>query len=118
MTIKSDKWIRRMAAKGMIEPFEAGQVKEAFDAGYTYVGGEYAYRILKGEGTPASPEESFKVAAALPAIEPEALSRLARAWLGADGVTRDPAKAVALLERFVDAKNAEHARLLEEAKKS
>ena len=27
MTIKSDKWIRRMAAKGMIEPFEAGQVK-------------------------------------------------------------------------------------------
>ena len=29
MTIKSDKWIRRMAAQGMIEPFEAGQVKEA-----------------------------------------------------------------------------------------
>ena len=29
MTIKSDKWIRRMAAKGMIEPFEPGQVKEA-----------------------------------------------------------------------------------------
>ena len=28
MTIKSDKWIRRMAAQGMIEPFEAGQVKE------------------------------------------------------------------------------------------
>jgi len=28
MTIKSDKWIRRMAAKGMIEPFEEGQVKE------------------------------------------------------------------------------------------
>src|SRR6185503_3638130 len=28
MTIKSDKWIRRMASKGMIEPFEAGQVKE------------------------------------------------------------------------------------------
>ena len=26
--IKSDKWIRRMAAKGMIEPFEPGQVKE------------------------------------------------------------------------------------------
>ena len=22
MTIKSDKWIRRMAAKGMIEPFD------------------------------------------------------------------------------------------------
>ena len=29
MTIKSDKWIRRMAAKGMIEPFEPNQVKEA-----------------------------------------------------------------------------------------
>jgi dCTP deaminase len=28
MSVKSDKWIRRMAAKGMIEPFEAGQVKE------------------------------------------------------------------------------------------
>ena len=28
MTIKSDKWIRRMAAQGMIEPFEPGQVKE------------------------------------------------------------------------------------------
>jgi dCTP deaminase len=28
MTIKADKWIRRMAAQGMIEPFEAGQVRE------------------------------------------------------------------------------------------
>jgi len=28
MSVKSDKWIRRMAAKGMIEPFEAGQIKE------------------------------------------------------------------------------------------
>lgn len=28
MTIKSDRWIRRMAAKGMIEPFEAGQMRE------------------------------------------------------------------------------------------
>jgi dCTP deaminase len=28
MTIKSDRWIRRMAAQGMIEPFEAGQVRE------------------------------------------------------------------------------------------
>jgi dCTP deaminase len=28
VTIKSDKWIRRMAAHGMIEPFEPGQVKE------------------------------------------------------------------------------------------
>ena len=30
MTIKSDKWIRRMAEQtGMIEPFERGQVREA-----------------------------------------------------------------------------------------
>ncbi|MCX7274538.1 MAG: dCTP deaminase [Burkholderiales bacterium] len=28
MTIKSDKWIRRMAPQGMIEPFEPGQVRE------------------------------------------------------------------------------------------
>ncbi|MBA1147043.1 dCTP deaminase [Ectothiorhodospiraceae bacterium WFHF3C12] len=28
MSIKSDKWIRRMAAEGMIEPFEGGQVRE------------------------------------------------------------------------------------------
>ncbi len=28
MSIKSDNWIRRMAAKGMIEPFEPGQVKQ------------------------------------------------------------------------------------------
>ena len=27
MTIKSDRWIREMAAQGMIEPFEAGQVR-------------------------------------------------------------------------------------------
>jgi deoxycytidine triphosphate deaminase len=29
MTIKSDKWIRRQAAHGMIEPFEPGQVRQA-----------------------------------------------------------------------------------------
>jgi dCTP deaminase len=29
MTIKSDRWIRRMAARGMIEPFAEGQVREA-----------------------------------------------------------------------------------------
>ena len=28
MTIKSDRWIRRMATQGMIEPFEAGQVRD------------------------------------------------------------------------------------------
>jgi len=29
MAIKSDRWIRRMAGQGMIEPFEAGQVRAA-----------------------------------------------------------------------------------------
>jgi dCTP deaminase len=29
MAIKSDRWIRRLAAEGMIEPFEAGQVRAA-----------------------------------------------------------------------------------------
>jgi deoxycytidine triphosphate deaminase len=29
MSIKSDRWIRRMAEQGMIEPFEAGQVRTA-----------------------------------------------------------------------------------------
>lgn len=28
MSIKSDKWIRRMAEQGMIEPFEPGQVRQ------------------------------------------------------------------------------------------
>jgi dCTP deaminase len=46
VTIKSDKWIRRMAAKGMIEPFEPGQVKEA--AGHkivSYGTSSYGYDI-------------------------------------------------------------------------
>ncbi len=33
MSIKSDRWIRRMAKEhGMIEPFELGQVRQATDA--------------------------------------------------------------------------------------
>ena len=31
MSIKSDHWIRRQAAQGMIEPFEPGQIKHAAD---------------------------------------------------------------------------------------
>ncbi len=31
MSIKSDRWIRRMASQGMIEPFEAGQIRVADD---------------------------------------------------------------------------------------
>ena len=46
VTIKSDKWIRRMAAKGMIEPFEAGQVK-AFEGKkiVSYGTSSYGYDI-------------------------------------------------------------------------
>lgn len=29
MTIRSDRWIRRMAAQGMIEPFEPAQIRQA-----------------------------------------------------------------------------------------
>ncbi len=31
MSIKSDKWIRRMAAKGMIQPFEPNQIRQQND---------------------------------------------------------------------------------------
>ncbi|HSB98531.1 MAG TPA: dCTP deaminase, partial [Burkholderiaceae bacterium] len=48
MSIKSDKWIRRMAAEhGMIEPFEAGQVREAADGHriVSYGTSSYGYDI-------------------------------------------------------------------------
>ena len=47
MTVKSDKWIRRMAEnEGMIEPFEAGQVKEN-DSGriVSYGTSSYGYDV-------------------------------------------------------------------------
>ena len=48
MSIKSDKWIRRMAAEhGMIEPFEAGQVRHAADGHriVSYGTSSYGYDI-------------------------------------------------------------------------
>src|SRR5574340_500163 len=47
MSIKSDKWIRRMAEQhGMIEPFEAGQVREANGHKIvSYVTSSYGYDI-------------------------------------------------------------------------
>ena len=33
MTIKSDRWIREMAAQGMIEPFEPAQVRQVGEGG-------------------------------------------------------------------------------------
>jgi dCTP deaminase len=48
MAIKADKWIRRMALEcGMIEPFEAGQVREP-DAGrkvISYGTSSYGYDV-------------------------------------------------------------------------
>ncbi len=47
MTVKSDKWIRRMAEnEGMIEPFEAGQIK-ANDSGriVSYGTSSYGYDV-------------------------------------------------------------------------
>ena len=48
MSIKSDKWIRRMAEQhGMIEPFEAGQVRHAADGHriVSYGTSSYGYDI-------------------------------------------------------------------------
>ena len=47
MSIKSDKWIRREAGKGMIEPFEAGQVRsnEAGEKLISYGTSSYGYDV-------------------------------------------------------------------------
>ena len=48
MTIKSDKWIRRMAQQhGMIEPFEPGQVRLSADGNkiISYGTSSYGYDI-------------------------------------------------------------------------
>ncbi|EAQ96233.1 dCTP deaminase [Congregibacter litoralis] len=48
MSIKSDKWIRRMATEhGMIEPFEAGQVRSDSDGGkvISYGTSSYGYDV-------------------------------------------------------------------------
>jgi dCTP deaminase len=46
MSIKSDRWIRRMAAQGMIEPFEAGQVRTAHNGKIiSYGTSSYGYDV-------------------------------------------------------------------------
>jgi len=47
VSIKSDKWIRREAEKGMIEPFEPGQVKTnaAGDRLISYGTSSYGYDV-------------------------------------------------------------------------
>src|SRR5580700_1945049 len=47
MSIKSDKWIRRMASQGLIEPFEPGQVKIGEDGGrlISYGTSSYGYDV-------------------------------------------------------------------------
>jgi dCTP deaminase len=46
MSIKSDRWIRRMAAQGMIEPFEPGQVRSvAGERIVSYGTSSYGYDI-------------------------------------------------------------------------
>ena len=48
MSIKSDKWIRRMAEKtGMIDPFEPGQVRQSADGHkiVSYGTSSYGYDI-------------------------------------------------------------------------
>ena len=62
MSIKSDRWIRRMAAQGMIEPFEAGQVRTA---GYDVVAartalGSYSVSRIYYTGGHRADAEAFK----------------------------------------------------------
>ncbi|AGY90981.1 deoxycytidine triphosphate deaminase [Spiribacter curvatus] len=47
MSIKSDRWIRDMAGKGMIEPFEAGQVRGDAEGGrmISYGTSSYGYDV-------------------------------------------------------------------------
>jgi len=46
MSIKADKWIRRMAEKGMIEPFEPGQVRANKDGKIVSYGtSSYGYDV-------------------------------------------------------------------------
>ena len=102
-------------------PDKAATVKElsaALDEGYTTGGGELAYRLLKGLGVPADPSKAYEITQKLPAMEPGAFVRLTKLWLGEDGVTRDAAKAIEMIERFGDPKNPEHAKLMEEARRA
>ena len=56
MTIKSDKWIRRMAEQhGMIEPFEPGQVREVQGQKLAHFGlGALVDAVLCVEDVPAA----------------------------------------------------------------
>ena len=46
MSIKSDRWIKRMAASGMIEPFEPAQVRQCGDAKViSYGTSSYGYDV-------------------------------------------------------------------------
>jgi hypothetical protein len=47
-------------------------VKEGYDHNPLLAGGEYVYKLLKGDGAPANPEEAYKIATDLPAMEPKA----------------------------------------------
>ena len=47
MSIKSDRWIKRAAEQGMIEPFEPGQVRHGADGGriVSYGTSSYGYDV-------------------------------------------------------------------------
>src|SRR3546814_14518432 len=50
VSIKSDKWIRRMAVEGMIEPFEAGQVRHVNgEKIVSYGTSSYGYAVRRSE---------------------------------------------------------------------
>jgi dCTP deaminase len=60
MSIKSDKWIRRMAeTTGMIEPFEPGQIRQADGKKIiSYGTSSYGYDIRRVQGVYQHPQHS------------------------------------------------------------
>ena len=58
MSIKSDKWIRRMSEEhGMIDPFEPNQIKEAESHGDDAASLAFASQILMAEALSALLQE-------------------------------------------------------------
>ena len=60
MTIKSDRWIVEQASKGMIEPFEAGQIRTNEDGGkvISYGTSSYGYCLLYTSPSPRDRQKS------------------------------------------------------------
>jgi hypothetical protein len=91
MSIKSDRWIRRMAqAHGMIEPFEPGQVRVVDGQRIVSYGtSSYGYDVRVGSaGHEGGGRASGAIGAAGGAKGPSGLIAAARLGLGLPGVDR------------------------------